>query len=164
MKRKQEVTKFHQIEWENEHKSSWQQPLEIRVKQRTHNSDPKSSIHVKKSEKSTCIRSLTRSSGAITVLAAAPAIAPAAKRAASLGTNAAIASGCLRSWADVGKNSLSCPCSATEILAKPYLLRLLTLNRYSVWRWLGPVNSFGLRPGISRHTSLAVVFSIPVQK
>lgn len=43
----------------------------------------------------TCMRSLTRSSGAVRVLAAAPEMAPAEKRATLLGTSASSASGCL---------------------------------------------------------------------
>lgn len=45
----------------------------------------------------TCMRSLIRSSGAVTVFAAAPAMAPAENKAASLGTKATTARGCLRS-------------------------------------------------------------------
>lgn len=46
-----------------------------------------------------------RSSGAVTVLAAAPAMAPAEKRAASRGTTEKAARGCLRSWEGVGMKS-----------------------------------------------------------
>lgn len=68
---------------------------------------------------STCIRILMRSSGAVTVLAAAPATAPAAKSAASLGTQASMASGCFTSWAQVGANSfLRSTLSTTETQAK----------------------------------------------
>ena len=58
-----------------------------------------------------------RSRGAVKDFAAAPARAPARKRAASLGTNATTARGCCRSCAAVGANSLSNFLSATETLA-----------------------------------------------
>lgn len=63
------------------------------------------------------MRSLIRSSGAVKVLAAAPATAPAEKRAASLGTSASTASGCLRSWDGVGVKWWCIFASATETQA-----------------------------------------------
>jgi hypothetical protein len=50
----------------------------------------------------TCMKSLTRSRGAVTVLAMAPEAAPAAKSAALLGTSASRASGCRTSCAAGG--------------------------------------------------------------
>lgn len=55
-----------------------------------------------------------RSSGAVTVLAAAPAMAPAEKRAASRGTMAKAARGFLKSWDGVGMKSWCSLGSATE--------------------------------------------------
>ncbi|GER55805.1 ribulose bisphosphate carboxylase small chain [Striga asiatica] len=101
------------------------------------------------------ISSLMRSSGAVTVLAAAPAIAPAAKRAASLGTNASAANGCLRSWPNAGAKSFpSLFFSAWEIHAKFDLLRLPPASDHNKGSH-GPSSAkfFGSRPGISRHTS-----------
>lgn len=66
----------------------------------------------------TCIRSLIRSRGAVTDLAAAPAIAPAAKSETSLGTRARTAKGCFKSWDGVGSNSFCSLFSATETQAK----------------------------------------------
>lgn len=64
---------------------------------------------------------LTRSSGAVRVLAAAPASAPAAKSETSLGTKASKARGCFRSCSVVGYSLLSSLLS-TETEAKGHLL------------------------------------------
>lgn len=81
----------------------------------------------------TCMRSLIRSRGAVTLLAAAPATAPAANSETSLGTKATKASGCLKNWATVGKdvgcNSFWHPLSATETEAK---LQDKLLNPFSL--------------------------------
>lgn len=63
-----------------------------------------------------------RSSGAVKVLAAAPAMAPAEKTAASRGTMAKAAGGFLRSWDGVGMKSW---CSLEPPVAKVRAVELL---------------------------------------
>lgn len=73
-----------------------------------------------------------RSSGAVTVLAAAPAIAPAAKSAASLGTNATATNGWFKSCSNVGDNSFSS--ASEEMHAKFGFLPLPRANNLD-WHW-----------------------------
>lgn len=73
------------------------------------------------------MRSLTRSRGAVRVLAAAPATAPAAKSAASLGTSASSASGRFKNCSNDGRSdgaggSAGSGRSSSVALANPSLL------------------------------------------
>ena len=104
------------------------------------------------------MRSLIRSRGAVTLLAAAPETAPAVNREMSLGTKATKARGCLKSWAavgvDVGGSSFWNPLSSTETEAK---LQEIPLNPFFLHCNCGtglptrPVLEAS-RPGILRQT------------
>lgn len=114
-----------------------------------------------------------RSRGAVTVLAETPATAPAAKSAASLGTKATNASGCFKSCAVVGANSLSSSrFSINETQAKPEpppFSRPLVSHLFLQYSR----SSFGVdstkrlcqgsRPGMSRHTNAARSLLIVVE-
>ncbi|KAK3018994.1 hypothetical protein RJ639_003602 [Escallonia herrerae] len=108
------------------------------------------------------MRSLMRSRGAETVLADAPATAPAAKSAASFGTKASKPSGCFNSCDAVGENSRSSLLSTIETQAKPPVFPPPSpLTSHLPRHWPSPAADSneplreGSRPGMSRQTKTA---------